>query len=277
MELVLIMYDYRKLSVSISGDPTKPSLVLLHSLWLSGSMFDQLVEDLKGDFQIFSFDIFCHGSSFDPDIEILDLNLTALSCLKKLDELGVVYYNVLGQSMGGDIALRMAIAQPSRVKSLALFGTSCSPAPTERLDGMFSWINEINDRGFDEGDRVRAVTSLLGPSMREGQKGVEAFSLVQSQVSKVGREVVPAMRGVFGRGGICERLEAVNAPALVVTGSEDISRNPAMGRELASKLPNAVFHELSDCGHTPILEQHSACISELREFWLKTATISNEN
>lgn len=277
MEPVLAMYAYGSISATASGSALKPALVLLHSLWLSSRMFDRLVEDLQDEFHIIRFDVFTQPDTTSDGPEVMDLKLAASECLLILDDLGIEHYHVLGQSMGGDIALRMAIAQPTRVLSMALFGTSCAPAPPARLDGMFAWINEISERGFSDIDRERALATLIGPSTREAKTGNSVVDLVEHLLSFVSIETVPAMRGVFGRGGVCRELSTVNAPAIVVTGSEDVARNVDMGVELAHRLPNASFLEIPNCGHTPILEQYSLCLSELRGFWARVAVALHAN
>lgn len=250
-----------------SGDVSSDTLVVLHSMWLSHHLFDDFIDNFKDRFHVVAFDIYGHGASPSWGGEVLDLSLVARQVSHQLSSIGVNKFHLLGQSMGSDIALRIALESPDRVLSMALLGGGCRPAASDRLQGTFDWINQIDNHGFSESDRTKIVGILLGSSTLENPHKVSIVSYVRSELDRLSPDAVAAMRGVFSRTGLCSNLGTLSIPSLVISGTEDAARGVPLGEEMAGNLVNARFISFNECGHTPILEQSEKCYSALEDFW----------
>lgn len=107
---------------------TGPPLVLLHGFLGSTVTFSELIERLRPHQRVVALDLPGFGYSDRPlDIDRSHTAVADLLCTA-LDRLGIERATVLGHSMGGVIAARLAVAHPERVERLILVG---SPAPDE--------------------------------------------------------------------------------------------------------------------------------------------------
>jgi len=96
-----------------------PALVLIHGLGASTFTFQRVVPELARRFRVVALDLKGFGFSDRPDG---DYTLTAQADLVRqlMDRLGIEKASVLGHSMGGAVAMRLALAHPERVERLIL-------------------------------------------------------------------------------------------------------------------------------------------------------------
>ena len=96
-----------------------PALVLIHGLGASTFTFQRILPELARRFRVVALDLKGFGFSDRPDG---DYTLTAQADLVRqlMDRLGIEKASVLGHSMGGAVAMRLALAYPERVERLIL-------------------------------------------------------------------------------------------------------------------------------------------------------------
>src|SRR5689334_15156391 len=111
------------------NSPNAPTLVFTHSLVWDSSMFDQLIEGLKDDFNIINIDQ--HGHGLSGYRTPLTLNDMARDYRELLDALNLPAVHWLGLSMGGMVGMRLAHLYPETVLSLTLMDTSARPERAE--------------------------------------------------------------------------------------------------------------------------------------------------
>jgi 3-oxoadipate enol-lactonase len=164
--------------------------------------------------------------------------------------------HVIGFSMGGYVALTLALAYPELVRSLVLAGTGAGgpdrvPRPAhvrEAFDAAMSLPPEEQRRatlpytfaaGWADANRER-VDDIVAAAM----------------------EHPTPMRTVAAHTAACYRFydegidaEQIDVPALVVHGTEDLIVPTENGRELARRLPNARYVELPGVGHNLMLQE----------------------
>lgn len=176
-----------------------------------------------------------------------------------LDDRGIDRAVLLGNSMGGGVALDAALAHPDRVTSLVLVGSAASGDPpveyvfTDAEQELEATIVAADQAG--DLDRVNAVEChywLDGPDQPEGRVTGEA------------RELFLAMNGRALRApdvGECERppsawprLAEIAVPTLVVSGALDERMVLAFADRLASDIPGARQMQLEESAHLPALD-----------------------
>jgi 3-oxoadipate enol-lactonase len=164
--------------------------------------------------------------------------------------------HVIGFSMGGYVALTLALAYPELVRSLVLAGTGAGgpdrvPRPAhvrEAFDAAMSLPPEEQRRatlpytfaaGWADANRER-VDDIVAAAM----------------------EHPTPMRTVAAHTAACYRFydegidaEQIDVPALVIHGTEDLIVPTENGRELARRLPNARYVELPGVGHNVMLQE----------------------
>ena len=110
-----------------NGDLGRPALLLLHSLGTSHRLWDGVVDALAPQFHLLRPDARGHGASAAPpgDTTVAELAADALAVL---DEAGVAQAAVAGVSMGGMVAMQMALTAPRRLTALALCNSTAELA-----------------------------------------------------------------------------------------------------------------------------------------------------
>jgi 3-oxoadipate enol-lactonase len=235
-------------TLSRSGRPDAPRLVLIHTLAMDRTIWAPLIAQLP-DVDVLSYDARGHGASAKTPAPY-----TATQFADDLAELldGVGWPNaiVLGASMGGSIAIQFAHAHAGRVAALGLvdttawYGADAPAAWADRgkkaeTDGFASMIGFQVTRWFSDGFR-------------------EARPDIVHQTSDIFvRNDVPAyvalcdMLGTFdGRA----YLTAFTMPVEVLVGEEDYATPMAMSEELAQSIPGARLSVIPKVRHLTILE-----------------------
>jgi 3-oxoadipate enol-lactonase len=226
-----------------------PPLLMLHSLALSGRMWEPVLGAMAASHDVISVDFRGHGGS-DWDgrqfaVEDLAADLRAL-----LDALAIERCHVLGVSMGGSVAAVFAASFPDRTGRLVLADTTAWYGPgtaamwAERAETAARTTRERQvpfqtDRWFSEHFRrthPATVSHVVGIFLRTAPRAHAAACL--------------ALGDLDAR----DRLGTIRAPALVVTGEEDYATPPAMGKELADGISGATFHVWPGLRHFSVLE-----------------------
>jgi len=94
----------------------KPPVILLHGLFGMGRNLGAVARALSDQYAVFSFDLPNHGRS--PHSDAMTISSMADEVLAMLDQLGLASVNVLGHSLGGKVAMSLALRYPSRVHKM---------------------------------------------------------------------------------------------------------------------------------------------------------------
>ena len=256
-----------QLNVEQRGDG--PALLLLHGFTGSGATWTPHLEAWRG-FTTVAVDLLGHGESDRPRdparyrMERCVDDLTAL-----LDQLGIRRAAVLGYSMGGRVALRLALHAPERLWALVL--ESASPGiedAAEREDRVRSdaaQADEIERDGVAAFiDRWQALPLFASQARAPASARQE---LRRQRLSNDPTGLSNSLRGM-GAGAqqpVFDRLGELRTPALLLAGALD-EKYCAFARRAAAALPCARLRIVPDAGHTVHLEQPQAFAVAVREF-----------
>ena len=188
-----------------------------------------------------------------------------------LDELDISSAGVVGASMGGRVALELAVARPDLVQTLVLedaglpgvnwseavraYGAAEDKAVAR---GDLEAATEINLRMWVDGPR-RAVADV-DPEVRAavGEMQRQALELQAPYWERLDEDpLVP---------DIAERLGEVQAPTLVLVGEEDVEDMHALAERFATEIPRARLARIPGAAHMPNLEQPGAFDKLVLEF-----------
>jgi 3-oxoadipate enol-lactonase len=167
--------------------------------------------------------------------------------------------HVVGFSMGGYVALTLALARPELVRSLVLAGTGAGgpdrvPRPAH--------VRKVFADALDlpaEAARRATLPYTFSPGWPEANPERFEEILAATLVHPTPRETIDAhMEACYGFYDTGAEVERIDVPALVIHGSEDVIVPPYNGRALARRLPNARYVELKGRGHNMMLEDPEA-------------------
>jgi pimeloyl-ACP methyl ester carboxylesterase len=229
-----------------------PALLLLHAGIADRRMWDDVLPSLAGHFRVVRFDFRGYGETPLPDGRFV----YAADAAALLDALDIERANVIGVSMGGHVALDLALARQSKVDRLVLVGSG--------IDGwehdaalVAAWKEEEDalERGdLDDTAWVNVRTWLDGPMRGEH----EVDPTLRRRVFEMQRLALdhenPKAEGGWLTESRHERLGDVRAPTLVLVGELDQPGFGKIARFLADRIPGARFEELPGVAHLPPME-----------------------
>jgi pimeloyl-ACP methyl ester carboxylesterase len=245
----LIEANGLRFHVQVMGEG--PPLVMLHGL-LVGSVatwYFGAAPRLARRHRVLLYDLRGHGrterAARGYDVATMAADLDAL-----LDWFDPRPVCLVGHSYGGLIALRYAMARPSRVRSLAVVD---APLPPSRLDGVAAFLQQSPD------ELSRALPAAVGRDLARG--GRRWRSLMQS-LQFLARESTLGADVAAEKDVPDEELSRVSAPLLCVYGERSACRG--VGERLARVVPGASLR-LLDGGHWLPVEASAALTACLAE------------
>lgn len=226
--------------VLAAGDPAAPPLVLLHGASSNSAGWFGYLPAWSQSFRIYAADIPGQpGLSGDECPGISDGGSTGW--LEELvEKLGLEYFHICGQSLGGCIALQYAVRHTDRLRSLTLISPSGLHPP--RVSFLFKILPFLflGDRG------VRMINRIVSGKVPVDSR-YEAFSLLTARHFIPLTEKLPVLTD--------EELERIRCPLLYIAGGEDALLNTARSAErLRDILPDSEIHILENVGHV-VLDQ----------------------
>jgi 2-hydroxy-6-oxonona-2,4-dienedioate hydrolase len=232
------------------GEP----LVLLHGLFGALSNFMDLIEYFRH-----------HNKVVVPMLPLFELDLlhTTVGGLEKfvhkfIEHRDYKNVNLLGNSLGGHVALMHILKNPERIKSLTLTGSS----------GLFE--NGMGDtypkRGDYEFIRKKTELTFYDPKVATKELVDEVYEMVNIRLKAI--KIIALAKSAI-RNNLGEELNQIQQPTLLIWGNNDTITPPFVGREFQRLIPNSELHFIDKCGHAPMMETPGEFNTILHKFLRK--------
>ncbi|MGH3362361.1 MAG: alpha/beta fold hydrolase [Nocardioides sp.] len=187
-----------------------------------------------------------------------------------LEAAGVASAVVVAGSMGGAVALDLALAHPDRVRALVLIGSAVRGAPypeiteprTSDLVARADAAEEAAD--WETLNRLEAWIWLDGPTVAEGRVSGPARELFLEMNDRALRAEDPGARAQLDE--TWPRLGEIRVPVLVMVGRLDLEDIRAVGEALAEALPEGHLVWLDGVAHLPQLEGDPTTLRAIADF-----------
>lgn len=241
--------------VHISG--SGPPLLYLHAEMLADRVRPNL-DALASKHRV----IAPHHPGFGPNAPV-PADFTSVAdiaylYLDLIDRLGLDRPILVGASLGGWIALEMAVRNPKLFSKLVLI-SSVGVKFSGREDRDFADLFYLPD--------AQAFPALFADPARFAP---DYARMSEAEVQAYARErqsmAYYAWRPYMHNPGLKRWLHRVDLPTLVLWGAQDQFVKPDYGRRLAEALPRARFEEISGAGHYPQIEQPDAVVRAIEAF-----------
>lgn len=226
-------------------------LILLHGLFGALSNYTHQIDTLKDDYKVVI-----------PILPIFEMPLPKAtlggltSYVKKfVKHRGYQDVSVLGNSLGGHIALMYALDELNNVKSIVLTGSSGlyekSLGDTFPKRGDYQFIKERTEYTFyDPHSATKELVDEVYEIVNNRNKAIRVISTAKSAI----------------RNNLGKQLHKLDVPALLIWGADDKITPPFVGEQFKEMLPNAELYILEKCGHAPMMERPEAFNKILVQF-----------
>jgi len=215
------------------------TLMLCHGLFGALSNFSDLIEKFRHTHKVVV-----------PILPLFDLDIlhTSVSGLEKhiaafIEHKNYTNIHLLGNSLGGHVALIYILKHPERVKSLTLTGSS----------GLFE--NAMGDsypkRGDYEYIKNKTAQTFYDPAVATPELVDEVFEITRNRIKVI--KIIALAKSAI-RHNLGEELNQIQQPTLLIWGKNDIVTPPFVAEEFKKLIPNSQLHFIDKCGHAPMME-----------------------
>lgn len=257
------------------GNPRHPTVVLVHGFSASTQTWDAWAEPLSRTRHVVAIDLPGHGltrgqparpARLTDFVPVLDAAATSL---------GLARFTLVGNSMGGDLAWRYALARPDRVKALVLVDAAGWPVRGERgLSRAAPLLGfALHEPGRTLIGRLDARAQIrrgLRLAFADPARATDAMVTRYAELSRAPghRDILLDLtRDALVRPTASARaLKAIAVPALVMVGEQDRLVPPAFGRRFAEAIPGARLIVYPGIGHLPQEEAADLSLRDLTAF-----------
>lgn len=243
-----------------SGAP----VLLLHGLGATKASFFETAAALTGRYRVHVVDQIGFGSSSKPRAAY-DAAFMARNVVGLMDALEIEQAHLVGNSLGGRVAIEVALREPERVRALALLAPAMAFIRRRQLVPLAKLIRPelsllphriplpiVND-GFWN---IFARPARLDPAVADiaVQEFQRNYGSPRARLAFASAARSVYLDEPFGEDGFWSRLTQLEPPALFVWGKEDRLVPVAFARRVREALPDARMEILDDCGHAPQVE-----------------------
>jgi pimeloyl-ACP methyl ester carboxylesterase len=255
------------------GDIGQPVMVLLHGSNSSLHTWEPLVRLMRNDYRIVTMDLPGHGLTGATPTDRYDTEEMMATVDEVTRDLGVTRFILGGNSMGGGISWRYAVAHPDRVSGLVLLDAGGMPpragdAPPRSNIGFRIMRSSV---GRWLGMRI-TPRSMIAQSLR--QSVANPAQVTEADVDRYwellrfpGNRHATMIR--FSRGWDASQADLarqIRVPTLVLFGAEDRIINPSAAQSFAERIAQARVVLLPNIGHLPMEEAPEATAAAIRQF-----------
>lgn len=247
----------------IADTGTGPAVVFSHGTLLDRTMFLPQTTALAGRYRTIAYTSRAGTSRYGTERSLDDLGA---DCLGVVDRAGVDRFVLVGMSVGGFMAIEVALRHPERVAGLVLVATQAE-AYTEQERRTFGGLLEPLDT---DGTIPEHVIEAFRPVIFGKRALAERPDLVERWTSKWRRRPARALHGEYrswiDRPDRIADLGRITAPVLIVHGEGDNGISVDHAHTMHERLPRSTFAPIADSGHLVTEEQPEAVTSALGDF-----------
>jgi pimeloyl-ACP methyl ester carboxylesterase len=259
-----------------AGPPDAPPVLLLHGLGATSASMLPLLADLSADHRVLAPDSPGFGASDAPRVPYSPAWFAAwVEAFQRATRSRPAV--VIGNSLGGRIALEAGLAHPASVRALVLL----TPSPAFRRLRQYVPVVRLvppqlaalpaltPHRVVVEGIRAMFSDPSRLPASWYDAAADETVRVLSDRAHRVAffscaRQIY--LEDAYGRHGFWQRLPGLLPPALFLWGDRDRLVPASFARHVADSLPSAGQVVLEDCGHVPHFEHPQETAAMVRGF-----------
>lgn len=217
----------------------KQSIILLHGLFGGLSNWDGVVKYFENRFDIHVLQLPLYenykGDTLEYLIGFLDDTINSSNLQNVI---------LVGNSLGGHLAIRYAHLYPHKVSKIVLTGSSGLYENTQ----FGSFLKRSNRDYIQE----RVAYTFYDPTIATDKLVNEVLQVTTDTYKCI--SVIKAAKSAQ-RDNVASRLPEISTPVLLIWGNDDHITPPEVAAEFKNLLPNSKLMMLNECGHAPMMEK----------------------
>ena len=245
------------------GDP----LLLLHGFSGAASTWDAIAQELADDFQLVAIDLLGHGASdAPPDMPSYRMESVAADIIGLLGQLGLAKPHLLGYSMGGRLALFLALRYPTLIHSLILESASPGLADEQARAQRRQHDNDLADK-----IEARGIAWFVDYWEKRPLWASQSDEQIRQQRNQrlannpLGLANCLRAMGAGAQPNLWDALPRLELPSCLIVGERD-AKFRRINQAMRAAMPKARLSIIPAAGHNTHLENPAAFRRELRSF-----------
>ncbi len=215
------------------------NLLLLHGLFGALSNFEGIINHFAKTHNVIV-----------PMLPIFEMPIRQVSLNGLVDHINAFVIHkeyksahVMGNSLGGHLALLFGLAKPDFVDTITLTGSS----------GLFEtgMGSTFPKRGDYEYIKTKTGETFYDPSVATKELVDEVFDIVNDRNKAI--RIIYTARSAL-KHNLADKLHQLKMPALLIWGKQDTITPPFVGEKFQELITNAELHFVDKCGHAPMME-----------------------
>ena len=239
--------EYKPLFDAGQGEP----VILLHGLFGNLSNWQHVIDEFSKTHRV----LVPHLPMYDSGIMRQRLDSLVDYVENFVDAHNIGKMILMGNSLGGHVALLYAWRQPRKVRRLVLAGSS--GLFENSFNGSFPRVKDydyIREKVQSTFYKSEVVTKALVD---------EVYETVQSRTKTLS---IIGLARAAQRHNVSDVLDQITTPTLLIWGLQDTITPPEVALEFFDRLPHAEIKFLEHCGHVPMMEQPLLFNQHVRKF-----------
>jgi 2-succinyl-6-hydroxy-2,4-cyclohexadiene-1-carboxylate synthase len=252
----------------IGTDKTKPVLLFLHGFLGDRTEWVDLAESFSDDYRCLLVDLPGHGENRSLDENDYTIQNCAQALLQLLVELEIDKADLLGYSMGGRLALYLAVTFPKRCRRVILESSSPGLKTKSERDeragndrelatklereGLDVFLNEWYDKPIFA--TLKEHPGKLSGLLKQRRRSDPAGLAMSLRLMSTGRQP-----------SLWDKLSKINLPLLLLAGEKDLKFS-GIAHSMADLCPTAEVRIIANAGHNLHIEQPEQFVRIARDF-----------
>jgi pimeloyl-ACP methyl ester carboxylesterase len=233
-------------------------VVMIHGVGDSADSWAPIAEQIPADRAVVSYDLRGHGASPGPEGP-WDIDDFVADHLRLLAALGAPRVDVVGFSLGGLIAQRIAGTHPESVRRLVVVGAVAGRTEQERA-AVLERLSMVEREG-PAGAARRSVDRWYSADFIAQHPEIREETI--ERMSRLDRASYTHAYRVLATTDLVDDLARIEAPTLAVTGEHDVGSPPRMSRTIAQGVQSGRWAVVPDANHSVLKEQPDSIAKEV--------------
>ncbi len=259
---------------NLPQDQQKPVLLFAHGLLWGTHLYDKQVEHFKSSYRCIAFDFRGQGKS-EVTKSGYDMDSLAEDAIALLEALEISKCHLVGLSMGGYVAQRVALKRPDLLHSLILLDTGAEAENPEKKADYKKMLRAIHWLGIKRISK-KVMPIMFGETFLNDKSRKQEYKTWLEHLRQNNKKgAMRATAGVIERDGVLSRLPDINLPTLIVVGDEDKPTPYEEAQKMHFAIKGSKLAVIKQAGHSTPVEQPQRLNQVMSTFLKLVNTQSN--